>query len=258
MSIQAFSERTGVSKSALRFYESKNLLSSVGRSANGYRLYSDDQVAIIKLISSLRLADVPIKEIHMYLKVEDEDTRQKMLENWIQMIKKRQDILNVSLHYLESYYSSDHIYLLEKSPENIIWFSAESEIGNFKEHVIKRGKQLERLNIPLKSCYLKYVSGTDLIKVQIGFGVPFDIQTKGLTEFDLIEQMGSCICIAMPFTDPITKIQDGYRKLINYANENEWIPTGSILEWYRGEDFTDLDLLMPVTQMGKRKDLVNV
>ena len=258
MSIQAFSERTGVSKSALRFYESKNLLCSAGRSANGYRLYCDDQVAIIKLISSLRLADVPIKDIHMYLKEDDESTRQKMMENWIQTIKNRQDILAVSLRYLESHYSNDHIYLLEKSPENIIWFSAESEVGNFKEHVFKRRKQLERLNIPLKNCYLKYVSGTDLIKAQIGFGVPFDIQTNELTEFELIEQMAPCICIAMSFTDPIIKIQDGYRKLINYANENKWIPTGSILEWYRGDDFSNLDLLMPVTQMGNRKDLVHV
>ena len=63
MNIQDFSERTGISKSALRYYEAKNLLIPSERSANGYRVYSEDQIATVKLISSLRLADIPIKDI---------------------------------------------------------------------------------------------------------------------------------------------------------------------------------------------------
>jgi len=69
--------------------------------------------------------------------------------------------------------------------------------------------------------------------------------------------MDSGIYIAMSFNGPITKIQSGYRKLMNYAIEHEWAPTGSILEWYRGHNFTDLDLIMPVTQIGKG-GIVNV
>jgi DNA-binding transcriptional MerR regulator len=258
MTIQVFSERTGISKSALRYYESENLLRTVGRNSSGYRVYSDDQVGIVKLISSLRLADVSIKDIQAFLKEDDDQTRQKMMDNWIHMIRERLDILNVSLRYLESDHTSDHIYLLEKSAENIVWFLAESEVGHFREPVNKKMKELQKLNIPIKSCYLKYLSGNDLIKAQIGFGIPNDIQTKELTEIELIEHMPACICIAMSFRDSITNIQEGYRKLINYASENKWVPTGSILEWYRGDDFTDLDLIMPVTQMGKREDMINV
>ncbi len=250
MTIQDFSERTGISKSALRYYESKNLLHSVGRNSSGYRVYSDNQVAIIKLISSLRLADVPIKDIEVYLKEDDENTRQNMMNNWIKLIKKRLDVLSVSLRYLESDSTNDQIYLFDKAAETILWFSAESETGKFREHFVKRGKELEKLNIPIKSCYLKYVSGNELIKAQIGFSVPLEIQTNGLPEGYLIERMASCICIALSFNDPITEIQNGYRKLLIYANEHKWIPAGSILEWYRGEDFTDIDILMPVTQIG--------
>lgn len=134
-------------------------------------------------------------------------------------------------------------------------FIAESETGKFGEYFIKKGKELEKLKIPIKSCYLKYLSGKDLIKAQIGFGVPSDIQTSGLSEIGLIEQMDSCMCIALPFNEPITEIEKGYRKLLNYANDNKWIPTGSILEWYRGDDFTDINLLMPVTRMNKREDM---
>jgi DNA-binding transcriptional MerR regulator len=252
MTIQAFSERTGISKSALRYYESKNLLRSVGRTINGYRVYSDDQVSIIKLISSLRLADVPIKDIQAYLKENDDNKRHTMMKNWIQMIKKRQDVLSVSLRYLESDYTNNKIHLIEKSAETIIWFSAESEIGNFRDQVVKRKTEFENLNTPVKNLYIKYVSGIDLIKVQIGFGVPFEIETNYLSEMVMVENMASSICIALSFNDHITEIQNGYRKLINYATEHKWVPTGSILEWYRGEEFTDLDLLMPVTQMAER------
>jgi len=256
MTIKDFAERTGISKSALRYYESQNLLRSVSRDTSGYRVYSEDQVEVAKLISSLRLADVPIKNIQAYLEESDDITRQKMMDNWIQMIKGRLDILNVSLRYLESDHKSENIYLLEKSAENIIWFLAESEVGEFREIVIKKSKELEKFNTPIKSCYFKYLSGKDLIKAQIGFGIP-DIQLNKLTEFEWIEHMPSCICIAMSFNDPITKIQDGYRKLINYANENNWVPTGAILEWYRGDDFTNIDLLLPVTQFGKRGETKN-
>jgi DNA-binding transcriptional MerR regulator len=257
MTIQDFSKRTGISKSALRYYEAKNLLQSVGRNASGYRVYSVDQVAIIKLVSSLRLADVPIKDIHAYLKEADDNKRQTMMDDWILMIKQRLKILDISLQYLESDHSKEQIYLIEKVDETIIWFSAESEIGNFSDHLIKRGKELEKLNIPIKSCYLKYLSGKDLIKAQIGFAVPANVQINGISEIDGLEHMPSCICIALSYKDPVTEIQNGYRQLINYANNHKWIPTGPILEWYRGDDFSELDLLLPVTQMEKRWDQVN-
>jgi DNA-binding transcriptional MerR regulator len=254
MTIQDFSERTGLSKSALRYYEAKNLLQSVGRNASGYRVYSTDQVAIIKLVSSLRLADVPIKDIQVYLKEADENKRQKMMDDWIRMIKQRLNILDISLQYLESDHTKEQIYLIDKLEETIIWFSAESEIGNFSDHLIKRGNELEKLNIPIKGCYLKYLSGRDLIKAQIGFAVPADIEIDEIVEMDGLEHLPSCICIALSYKDSVTEIQNGYRQLINYANKHKWIPAGPILEWYRGDDFSELDLIMPVTQMEKRWD----
>lgn len=139
MNIQDFSERTGISKSALRYYEQKNLLFPHERSKNGYRVYFDNQIATVKLISSLRLASVPIKNIQIYLWENEEARRQQMMQNWIYNIKKSRDLLTLSLRYLESSSISKEIYLIEKSAEQIIWFTAESKIGEFKEHFLQRG-----------------------------------------------------------------------------------------------------------------------
>ena len=130
---QQFSERTGISKSALRFYEQKQLLFPQERSANGYRVYAENQIATVKLIASLRLADLSIKEIKSYLQESNEAIRQQMLDNWIYNIKKKRDLLNVSLRYLESESFTQEIYLIERKPEQIIWFHAESKVAELRQ-----------------------------------------------------------------------------------------------------------------------------
>ena len=252
MNIQQFSERTGISKSALRYYEQKHLLFPRERSTNGYRIYSEDQIATVKLISSLRLAEISIKNIKVYLLENDEARRQQMLMDWIQNIKKKRNLLDVSLRYLESDSFSKEIYLIEKSAEQIIWFEAESKIGEFRQHFLDRGNELKKLNIPFKNFYLKYISGDHVIRAQIGFGVQDDVDKNGLYEIAVIEQIPDCICIAMPFNDSITTIQNGHHKLLSYALEHKWTPLSSILEWYHGVDFTQLDLVLPVTQVEQR------
>ena len=84
--------------------------------------------------------------------------------------------------------------------------------------------------------------------------MPASIHIHDLAEIDAIEHMPPCICLAFPFKEPVTKIKDGYQKLLRYAIEHQWVPIRSILEWYRGEDFTELDLLLPVIQMEKRSE----
>ena len=175
-----------------------------------------------------------------------------MLIDWIQTIKEKRNILKVSLRYLESDAFSKEVYLIEKSAEHIIWFEAESAVGEFGQHFLKRGNELRKLNIRFNNLYLKYISSRHLIKAQIGFGVPVSVDKKVLSEMVVIEQIPDCICISMPFNDSITTIQSGYHKLLSYALEHDWTPLSSILEWYHGVDFTQLDLLLPVTQIGKR------
>ncbi|WP_323120041.1 MerR family transcriptional regulator [Burkholderia alba] len=50
MKIGELAEKTGLSTSAIRFYEQSGLLSAPPRGANGYRLYTDEAVDRLKLI----------------------------------------------------------------------------------------------------------------------------------------------------------------------------------------------------------------
>ncbi|MFJ7979638.1 MerR family transcriptional regulator [Lysinibacillus xylanilyticus] len=249
MTIQEFSERTGIAKSTLRFYETKNLLLPEERSSNGYRVYADSQIATVKLISTLRLADVSIYEIQNYLHEQEETTRKEMMKVWIQNMKQKRDLLDISLRYLESNSIRDDIYLIDKNDEKIIWYTAQSTTGKFGAHFENRANELKQLNISIKSYYLNYLSGQDVIKAQIGFGIPADTKINDIADSDFIEHMPSCICLALPFKEQMSTIKDGYIKLLQYALQHKWVPSRSILEWYRGDDFTQLDLLLPVMQI---------
>ncbi len=254
MTIQDFSKRTGIPKSTLRYYEAEKLLCSVDRNGSGYRIYREDQVSVVNLISSLRLADIPMKEIKLYLNEENNTNRQGMKKHWIENIRMKQEILHIGLQYLESDSLLNEIYLIDKKRETIIWFSVQSEKGGFKNHFLKRAQELKVNKILVDSWYLKYVSGDEYVKAHIGFGISCATDTDRLTEIESVERMGEGIYITMPFHDPIEQIHEGYYKLMDYAIQHEWIATGPIVEWYRGPHFTELDLIMPVTQMTRKEE----
>lgn len=63
LGIGALAKRTGMSVSALRFYEAQGLLEPTGRTATGYRRYDAEAVARLEFIRQakavgLRLADI--------------------------------------------------------------------------------------------------------------------------------------------------------------------------------------------------------
>lgn len=53
----------GISKKNIRFYEEQGLLSPRRNADNGYRVYGDEEVAILRRIRVLRKLGVPIEEI---------------------------------------------------------------------------------------------------------------------------------------------------------------------------------------------------
>jgi len=250
LTIQVFSEKTGIPKSTLRYYESKGLLRPNERGENGYRLYRESQIEVAKLIASLRIADIPIRDIRAYVN-EEALSRKKTIQSWIDRLEQKQERLHVSLQYLKSKSQDKHIYLLEKGREKVIWFAAESEPGNFENHFIHHRNELKKYGIPVQNGYFRYISGRRTVKGQIGFGIQDHVKTNTIQDVDVTEYMPACVCIAMPYTDSFFNIESGYMEILRYARDHHWIPTGSLFEWYRGDQLIEMDLMMPVMKFEK-------
>lgn len=253
MTIQAFAVRTGIPKSTLRHYEKKGLIHPKRSTQSGYRMYDQDQVPIAKLIASLRMADISISEIQSYLQA-DAYTQQTITQSWIVEMKEKQKLLDISLRYLKSDYKLETVYLMEKDEAKIIWFFAEAEAGNFGKHFREKQTVLEQSDIFIHDGYFRYLSGQSSIIAQIGFGVSDAIKEKDIPDGAEMEVMNGCICISVSYQGDFSKIALAYQSLISYASEYEWVPTGSVFEWYRGDKLGDqlreVDITMPVTQIG--------
>ena len=63
MKINQVEQLVGITKGNIRFYEKEGLLTPGRNTENGYRDYSDADVAWLKKIKLLRMLDVPIEEI---------------------------------------------------------------------------------------------------------------------------------------------------------------------------------------------------
>ncbi len=69
MRIGELSERTGVSPRLLRYYEQQGLLAAA-RAENGYRTYTEDDVARVERVAGLIRSGVPTRLVRALLELE--------------------------------------------------------------------------------------------------------------------------------------------------------------------------------------------
>lgn len=67
MKIGELAKRTGLSPSAIRFYESKGLLHAVARQTNGYREYPPEAVAVLSIIVNAQQTGFSLDQIKQLL-----------------------------------------------------------------------------------------------------------------------------------------------------------------------------------------------
>jgi DNA-binding transcriptional MerR regulator len=63
MNIKAASEKTGLTKKAIKYYESEGLINPLKNNDNNYREYTNDDIVKLNLIGALRAIDIPTSEI---------------------------------------------------------------------------------------------------------------------------------------------------------------------------------------------------
>lgn len=85
MTIKDVEERTGLSRSNIRFYEKEKLIEPSRNESNGYRDYSENDVENIKKIAYLRTLGISIEDIRSI--IFEKVTLQEMLEKQKEVLK---------------------------------------------------------------------------------------------------------------------------------------------------------------------------
>lgn len=102
--IEYVSDYCNIPKSKLRYYEKKNILKHIDRDRNNKRLYTDDDIEMIKFIQCLSNLNMPLKEIRK--------NTDMLYQNKIDV----PSILRAHLEFLNEQRNliSTHIYLIEQ------------------------------------------------------------------------------------------------------------------------------------------------
>jgi len=152
LTIAQFSDRTGISPSALRFYERKGLLVPANRLANGYRVYTPEQVDQALLITSLRETGVSVAAIREFIRA-DAAKRQALLDQWRREVTARLLSIQMADQFLQGFQPDQPQIHLHRwaEPSVLLWFPASAAPGPlpFGQAIAERQKQLERANVAI-------------------------------------------------------------------------------------------------------------
>ena len=72
MNIREFAEHTGLTAHTLRYYERVGLMGSIGREANGHRVYGPQDSQWVSFLHHLRKTGMSIREMQRYCALRDQ------------------------------------------------------------------------------------------------------------------------------------------------------------------------------------------
>ncbi len=126
MTIQTFSRKTGLSPSALRFYEDKKLLRPEERGENGYRYYAEEQIPLARMIHTFRQTGVPVGDIRSFLQASPEE-QEGLIDRWHRDTENKLRELQVAKQYLGGARPGVRAVNLVRweEPSLMVWFSHE-------------------------------------------------------------------------------------------------------------------------------------
>jgi len=109
MNIKTASQKTGLTKKAIKYYESENLINPSKNIENNYREYTDEDIVRLNLIATLRTLDIPIAQIRSLLEGNKnlqevmKDTLNKITETISNLEKSKIAINNIINKQLDDY-----------------------------------------------------------------------------------------------------------------------------------------------------------
>ena len=126
-SIGEAAKRMGISAATLRYYDQEGLIPFVERTSGGARVFSEKDFRWLKLISCLKKAGMPLKDIRCYIDMtlQGEETMEARLQMFLkqkerisQQIQQLQQILDV-VEYKCWYYETAIAHDSESVPRDM-------------------------------------------------------------------------------------------------------------------------------------------
>lgn len=103
--VKEVADKLGMTTYTVRYYDNADLIPSVDRSSGNIRMFSDHNLAWLKLIHCLRTTGLPIDEVRNYIKMclKGDSTiparaelifkQEKVLRDQLKMLKKQMEVL---------------------------------------------------------------------------------------------------------------------------------------------------------------------
>lgn len=98
--VKEVSEMIGLPISTLRYYDKMGLLPGLQRKESGYRVFSEDDIEMLKIINSFKQAGFQIKDIQRYvaLALQGDGTLQERYDIFL----KQEQVLNKKMQALQT------------------------------------------------------------------------------------------------------------------------------------------------------------
>src|SRR6266545_5918181 len=99
MKIQEFAQLTGLSTKTIRYYEAICILASPRRAPNGYREYSEKDLARARFVAGMRSLDLSLEEIREILAMQDR--REAPCRTLLNLIEQKADQIEERIRLLK-------------------------------------------------------------------------------------------------------------------------------------------------------------
>lgn len=112
--IKEVSTMLNIPTTTLRYYDKEGLLPNIARKSSGYRVFSQQDIGMLRIIECLKKTNMPIKEIKQFAAwVEQGDSslqaryemfleRQKIIQGQINDLQKTLEFINYKCWYYET------------------------------------------------------------------------------------------------------------------------------------------------------------
>jgi len=112
--IGQISDETGLSIHTLRYYEKEGILPIVGRNESGIRIYSEDNLELLRFICCLKTTGMPITQIKKFAdlilqgdatieeRIEMLNNQKKSIQEQVDQLNSYKDMLDKKVDYYRS------------------------------------------------------------------------------------------------------------------------------------------------------------